>query len=169
MAVDLFEELVRGFLQTYGYFTIENVAYGPPHATTPSDIDILAVGPSEAPYGPYVAVNCKGGKHGIRLKAVEPAKAFKELTCSEWGAAFVDRVQELTGLRTFSHLTATTCVDGAQLKRWTENKRYSDCIGGNPLHLVAWPEIRARLCGQTSTLHPNASPHRYGRLLALAA
>ena len=63
MAVNIFEELVKTYLQTQGYFTIENVPYelskNANSTAGPSDIDILALRPSKKDRK-VLAVSCKG-------------------------------------------------------------------------------------------------------------
>jgi hypothetical protein len=177
MAVNFFEELVKTYFQTRGYFTIENVPYHLPstskidakYAQGSSDIDILAVHLTKQSNKIY-AISCKGHPDGIKIdhaiKAIstggnlhdrDARKAFRELAFGEWGGAFKGAVQRRTGSPQFVHVTACTKIVGDPAK-WTQNKQFQKNLKGNQLELLTLKTIWDHLSqGDNKLLHQNTT------------
>ncbi|HMS21730.1 hypothetical protein [uncultured Sphingorhabdus sp.] len=175
MAVNFFEELVKTYFQTRGFFTIENVPYqipttskiDPKYAHGSSDIDILAVHLTKKSNKIY-AVSCKGHPDGIKIDHAinaistggnvhdrDARKAFRELAFGEWGGAFKGAVHQRTGSANFVHVTACTKFSGDPLK-WTLNEQFQKNLKGNALELLTLKTIWDHLSNaDNKLLHQN--------------
>ena len=175
MAVNFFEELVKTYFQTRGYFTIENAPYSlpkstkidPKYAQGTSDIDILAVHLTKQSNKVY-AISCKGHSDGIRIdhavKAIssggsihdrDARKAFRELAFAEWGGALKGTVHQRTGSSEFIHVTACTKIVGDRSK-WTDNEQFRKNLKGNAVDLLTLEDIWTHLSTSGSRiLHQN--------------
>lgn len=147
MAVDLFEEIVRGAVQADRYLTADNVPYrlhanarsireGRWTASAVSDIDIIAFSPHRTGPARVLAISCKGGREPLdierdvaRLTAGNPtqsvaggnvATGFRELTEPDWMAAFRHAVFAVTGSTEFIHVLAVKRVVGDRAL-WSEH------------------------------------------------
>ena len=139
MAVDLFEEIVRGAIQANRYLTADNVPYqlhdnahavrsGRWRADATSDIDIVALNPHRTGPRRVLAINCKGGRETLdisrdleRLAGGNPGQTvaggnvvagFRELTDPDWGKAFRHKIYGVTGSTEFTHVLAVKRIVG---------------------------------------------------------
>jgi hypothetical protein len=180
MAVNIFEELVKTYLQTLGYFTIENVPYAlAPSANSiegPSDIDILALRPAKKDRK-VLAVSCKGYPKGIDLDAAQTAiinggkihnreaqKSFRELANDQWAGAFRDAIFKRTGTKEFVYVTALVKFQGDK-SSWCNNPAFTKRMGANQLDLLTLEDIWATLTNPATRLpHHN---HMIGEITGL--
>jgi hypothetical protein len=180
MAVNIFEELVKIYLQTQGYFTIENVPYSlAPSANRnegPSDIDILAIRPSKRDRK-VLAVSCKGYPQGINLDTAQIAiaerkkihnrdahKSFRELADDQWAGAFRDAIYKRTGTKEYVYLTAVVKHQGDKTA-WCVNASFIKRMGGNQLDVLTLDEIWKTLTDPETRLpHHN---HMIGEITGL--
>jgi hypothetical protein len=175
MAVNFFEELVKTYYQTKGFFTIENVPYALPttskieekYAHGSSDIDILAVHLTRNSNRIH-AISCKGHTDGINIeksiKAItsggnihdrDAKKAFRELAFAEWGGAFKGAVHQRTASAEFVHVTACIKFQGDPAL-WTENETFRKNLKGNSPALLNLKTILDHLSSaDTKLLHQN--------------
>ena len=180
MAVNIFEELVKTYLQTQGYFTIENVPYelskNANSTAGPSDIDILALRPSKKDRK-VLAVSCKGYPKGIDLDKAQPAildggkinnrdaqKSFRELANDQWAGAFRDAIFKRTGSKEFVYVTALVKFDGDK-SAWCNNAKFIKRMGSNKLDILTLDTIWATLLKPATRLpHHN---HMIGEITGL--
>lgn len=175
MSVNFFEELVKTYFQTRGFFTIENVPYSLPKSTKldekyaqgSSDIDILAVHLTRKSNRVF-AVSCKGHSDGIRIdrdiNAItnggrihdrDARKAFRELAFPEWGGALKGAVYQRTGSEQFVHVTACLKYLGDPA-HWSSNEIFAKNLKGNKTELLTFKTIWDHLSNNESKLlHQN--------------
>lgn len=184
MAVNIFEELVKTYLQTQGYFTIENVPYSLPSTANiddkyrngPSEIDLIALRPAKRSRQ-VLAVSCKGFAEGLKIdhavKAIatngeihnrDARKSFRELAFDGWGGAFRDAVWKRTNSKEFIHVTAVVKFAG-DAKVWCENSDFKRRMGGNSLEFLTLETIWKSLTDKNTRLpHHN---HTVGQITGL--
>ncbi len=152
MAVNIHEELVKTYLQTQGYFIMENVSFGLKNDTAsdnqfngaPSDIDILAIAPRKMKL-PVLAVSCKGHTapfdacsaakkilDGGKLYNREAWRSFRELGDDDWAASFRKKIYDLSGSKSFQHKTAVIKLTGNHTF-WRKHPVFVRRMGGNEL------------------------------------
>ncbi|MGC1469839.1 MAG: hypothetical protein WA793_10695 [Sphingorhabdus sp.] len=173
MAVNIFEELVKTYLQAQGYFVMENVSFGldskikidPKYNTDPSDIDIVAIKP-RSPKEPVLVVSCKGSTKPFdvgeaanqimtdgSLWGRDAWRHFRELAVDEWATALIHRVRHLAGTTNIQHMTAVVSYHGNEIA-WRENETFKRRMGGNSLKLLSLSQIVNGLKDS------NALPHK---------
>jgi hypothetical protein len=184
MAVNIFEELVKTYLQTQGYFTIENIPYSLPsnvkidekYRGGPSEIDIIALRPAKEKRR-VLAVSCKGFSEGIKLESAVKAittsgdihnrdarRGFRELAFDGWGGSFRDAVWKRTKSQEFIHITAVVKFVGDP-KIWSENADFKRRMDGNCLELLTLETIWKSLTDKSTRLpHHN---HTVGQITGL--
>jgi hypothetical protein len=188
MAVNFFEELVKTYFQTRGFFTIENVPYrlapstklDERYAQGSSDIDILAINPAKG--NPIVyAISCKGHTDGIKIdqaiKAIthggrihdrDARKAFRELAFSDWGGALKSTVHSRTRCENFVHVTACTKYTG-DASIWGNNEVFQKNLKGNKLELLTLKSIWDHLAkNESKLLHQNPTVRHVMGMLNVA-
>src|SRR5207253_1030353 len=119
---------VDDYLQAQGYFTRHNLKFLPrsDHSefdskqdSNHSDIDVLGYNPLMSGPDRVMAVSCKSWQSGFRVQAKldelaankivsgrESWKFFRELMRPKWSEAFIAAVEQVTGSRTFTYVTA---------------------------------------------------------------
>ena len=134
MKEDVLEQIVDDYLQIKGYFTMHNVRFRPAvdhpdyeskKDSVHSDLDVLGVNPNLQGPSRVIAVSCKSWQVGFnptnKLAELrgekqngkrETWRMFRELWSPKWSAAFVDRIEELTGQREFDYSIAVTKLLG---------------------------------------------------------
>lgn len=185
MKEDILEQLVDDYLQAKGYFTRHNVKFKPRpdhpafnsrEDSNHSDIDVLGLHPRLTGPERVVAVSCKSWQSGFNvagtLSALEANKVvsgreawkfFRELLQPKWSEAFIAAVEDESGSREFTYVTAVTTIKGDRAL-WENHSRFMDAMGGNPVRIWALGEMLAEMFpALTTTL---ASSH-LGRTLQL--
>ncbi len=190
MAVNVFEELVRGALQADRYLTAENVPYrlhpdarsirsDPARATAESDIDLIAFRPGLTGPRRVLAVNCKGGGEPLnvardlqRLAVGNPNQyvagssattGFRELTDPDWAKAFRQRVYTVTGASEFTHVLAVKKITGDR-RQWVAHVPFHRLT--RHLELMDLQEIFGLMRQPKARLFANSSSARLLDLIA---
>lgn len=162
MKEDILEQLVDDYLQVKGYFTIHNVKFLPNKThldfnskqdSNHSDIDVVGFNPKLRGANRVLAVSCKSWQSGFkparRIKAIEGRltvggreawRAFRELVKSRWGEALIDVIEEKTGSRSFTYVTAVTKLIG-KASDWEQHNPFIRNIEGNPIKVLTLQEI----------------------------
>ena len=159
---DILEQLVEEYLIHQGYFIQHNVKYRPSKKrpdfdpkldSNYSDIDVLGLNPLLSDTKKVLAVSCKSWQNGFNstywVEAIEknktvngkPAwKTFRELTKEKWSEAFCEKVQEVTGEKKFTHVTAVTRLIGEK-DTWENYKPFQEALNENPVEILTLPII----------------------------
>lgn len=174
MAKDILEEIVGDYLKHKGYFIEHNVKYRPGKGQY-SDIDVIGVHPNGGgDFGRVVVVNCKSWMDGLDLdKRIEDIKNgkddairdFRELAIEEWTDAFKDKIENLTGADSFTHVTAVTKIvsenAGNSVKEWERHWRNL----GNPIKVWSLNDMLNEIYSKIET--DTTSSTSLGRMLQL--
>lgn len=169
---DILEQLVEEYLIHRGYFVRHNVKFLPRKDRTDfnsqkdsnhSDIDILAYHPKKKGADRVWAVSCKSWQAGFspakKLKQIkdnkvvsgrEAWKSFRELTSQKWSEAFIDAVDQATGQRSFTYVTAVTRLIG-DAQCWEKNPTFSKAMAGNPIKILQLREMLTEIYGEIDT------------------
>lgn len=183
MKEDILEQLVDDYLKSQGYFTTHNIKFKPDprhkdyvskQDSVPSDIDILAVHPNKRGADKVVAVTCKSWQTGINPSALINAietdakpggriawKSFRELKEPKWSAAYCQKIEEMTGSKTFTYWTAVTKVTGDALV-WENHKAFKARLNGNKIVVKT---VRQLLDEMHPLIGTTVEPSQVGRLL----
>ena len=192
MAVDLFEEIVRGAFQAARYLTTENVPYklnpnakgirsGRWRADAVSDIDLIAMHPRRSGKAKVLAISCKGGGEPLvierdlaRLSAGNPnqsvagscaATGFRELTDPDWAIAFRQAVHAVTGAAEFTHVLAVKKACGER-KMWNDHAAFHRLTPH--LTILDLTDLLAMLRRSDARLFRNSTTARLADLVAAA-
>lgn len=154
MKEDILEQLVDDYLQSNGYLTRHNIKYRLNNHGNHSDIDVIGYNPKK--HGPdrVWAVNCKSWMGGFNaeswIKNLEKNKIvagrdawrfFRELIVEEWTNAFVDAIEDTTGTREFTHVTAATAIRGDRTT-WINCPLFANNLGNKiQIKMMDLPEI----------------------------
>lgn len=182
---DILEQLVDDYLQEKGYFTRHNIKFHPRNDhpdfdskkdSNHSDIDVIGIHPKKRGHDRVWAVSCKSWQGGFKVdswldciaknKQVsgrDAWKAFRELISPKWSEAFIDEIEHLTGVRTFTYIQAVTVVNGYRSK-WEQHQPFVRAMEGNPIKIVDLSEM-LRLIEERSTTTVASSD--IGRVLQL--
>jgi hypothetical protein len=182
---DILEQLVEEFLIHRGYFVRHNIKFLPSkdHAdyektldSNHSDIDVLAFNPRLRGAARVLAVSCKSWQGGFSpnklIKQIEGHKkaagreawkGFRELTSPKWSEAFIAAVEQATGQRTFTYVTAVTKLMG-DAKQWEDHPRFCVAMGGNPIMVITLHEMLQEVYGK---LNKTLAGTEIGRMLQL--
>ncbi|PXW91132.1 hypothetical protein C8R34_10141 [Nitrosomonas sp. Nm84] len=142
---DILEQLVAEYLLHEGYFVQHNLKFRPDEAhpdfvrqldSNHSDIDVVGIHPHRQGEDRVVAVSCKSWQSGFNpkteIEAIEQNKKisgrerwkpFRELVNPKWSEAFLQRMEDATGTRRFTYITAVTRINGEKLL-WEENPAF---------------------------------------------
>lgn len=182
MTEDVLEQVVDDWLRRSGYFTRTNVRFGPAIGdrgyssrdhNQRSDLDVLAVRPTEPDPRRVLAVSCKAMQSGFSpngwLKAAENDKIYKgkdarkhlrELWDPVWAGALRRRVQELTGTERFTYALAVTRVGSGgstDTTCWVGHPVVGVNLAGNPCEVLTfgrmWSELREDVREQIEPSH----------------
>ena len=182
---DILEQLVEEYLLHEGYFVQHNIKfrhnarhvdYVKQSDSNHSDIDVLGIHPLRKGDDRVVAVSCKSWQSGFNpatelesitknkiISGRERWKPFRELVSSKWSEAFLDKVEETTGTRRFTYVTAVTKVNGDK-SLWERNAAFQHALGGNPIQVLDMRTLLAAVLPQLTTTVANTS---IGRMLQL--
>ena len=185
MKEDVLEQIVDDHLKADGYFTMHNVRFRPrPDSagydkradSSPSDIDVIGIGPRKSGPPRVKVVTCKSWQNGFdaswwaanvslntRIAGRPCWKFFRELVVQRWAESFMAKIEEMTGTREFTYVTAVTKLRGDR-KAWELNPALQRKIDGNPIEILTLEEIYAAFATDDSTT-PAAS--EIGRLVQL--
>lgn len=172
MKEDILEQLVDDYLQSRGYFTRHNLKFLPrkDHPefdrkldSNHSDIDVLGYHPGLSGAERIMAVSCKSWQGGFPVRAKldelsankkvsgrDSWKFFRELVRPKWSEAFIASVASATGSREFTYVTAVTAIRGDRTL-WEQHQPFRDAMGGNPIKLLALPEMVSAIMGSINT------------------
>jgi hypothetical protein len=159
---DILEQLVDEYLQHKGYFTRHNIKFKPSKNhpdyesnkdAVPSDIDVIGIHPNRRGVDRVVAVSCKSWQSGFNpnskiseiegnktVSGREAWKGFREITKEKWTSAFIDKIEEITGTRKFTYVTAVTVVKGDRLV-WETYEPFRKILQGNPVKILTFSDI----------------------------
>ena len=188
MKEDVLEQIVDDYLQMQGYFTTHNVRFNPPKDehyvakddSVPSDIDVVGLHPKlTGPTGSW-SVSCKSWQSGfaaplilaqLRGKAKNPKRRtelrFRELWIPRWAAGFRQRIEEITGERTFTYCLAVTRLRGDG-SAWASDATIRECLGGNPLRFLSLEEMWGTVLSTVTTTPASSEMGRLAQLLKAA-
>lgn len=185
MKEDILEQLVDDYLMAQGFFTMHNVKFQP-HEDDPdyvakddcvaSDVDVIGFHPRrEGPEHVWV-VSCKSWQAGFnpaeKIAAIEGGKVvsgreawrgFRELTKRKWADALISRVEDLTGARVFTYVTAVTRLKG-DANVWETHQPFKQLLCGNPIRVLTLDQMLTHLFHTTSQ---SIASSEVGRLLQI--
>lgn len=187
MKEDVLEQVVDDYLQLNGYFTMHNIRFRPSvnhpdyvskNDSVHSDLDVLGVCPTVEGPARVVAVSCKSWQVGFNpasklaeLRGEKKGGArptwhmFRELWSPKWSAAFVDRIEQLTGQREFHYRIAVTKLNGnGDLDAWSADETISANLPGCTISFMTMKTMWREVVDALSTT-PAAS--EIGRLAQL--
>lgn len=170
MKEDILEQLVDDYLQAKGYFTRHNVKFCLPKEErrkgldgNHSDIDVLGIHPKMKGQDRVWVVSCKSWQSGFKVSAKlreiqdnkvisgrEAWRFFREIANAQWAKAFLNAIEDLTGTRQFTYVTAVTRIDGAA-EDWERHQPFLDNLEGNPIKLIELSELLTFIRSQTTT------------------
>ena len=182
---DILEQLVEDFLIHRGYFVRHNIKFLPRKShpefkvkldSNHSDIDVLGYHPQRRGSDRVWAVSCKSWQAGFHVssKLVEIKedktvsgrkawKAFRELTSPKWSEGFIDAIEEATGQRRFTYVTAVTKIVGDP-KLWESHPPFCKAMENNPIRLIS---LREMLDSVQSVVGTTLAGTELGRMLQL--
>ena len=182
---DILEQLVEEYLLHEGYFVRHNVKYKP-RADHPdfelnrdsnhSDIDVIGYNPRKTGADQVIVVSCKSWQGGFNpvnqlrnisekriVSGRDAWKGFRELVIPKWSKAFIDAVEDSTGLREFTYVLAVTKVVGDK-SVWESNPEFKNALEGNPIKII---DLRQMLVTIVPTLGTTLAGTEVGRMLQL--
>ena len=159
---DILEQLAEEFLIHQGYFVRHNVKFLPrkDHPdfghkldSNHSDIDVLGYHPSLRGPNRVWAVSCKSWQAGFnpiskineitlnkKIAGREAWKGFRELASPKWSEAFVAAIEEATGQRQFTYVTAVTKLVGDR-SIWENHPPFCKAMVNNPTKIITLHEM----------------------------
>jgi len=159
---DILEQLVEEFLLHQGYFVRHNVRFlprkdhpdfDPRQDSNHSDIDVLGYNPLLHRANRVWAVSCKswqaGFKPSSKISEIEEDKTvagrkawkgFRELAIPKWSEAFIDAIEEATGQREFTYVTAVTKIVG-DASIWEQHPPFLEAMANNVIKLISLREM----------------------------
>ena len=185
MKEDILEQLVDEYLQHKGYFTRHNIKFKPSKShpdyesnkdAVPSDIDVIGIDPNRRGVDRVIAVSCKSWQSGFSpsskiseiegnktVAGREAWKGFREVTKEKWASAFIDEIEDISGTRKFTYVTAVTIVKGDRLV-WETYEPFRKILQGNPVKILAFSDILDDLLPDLDTTPASSE---VGRVLQL--
>jgi hypothetical protein len=162
MKEDILEQVVEDYLHLKGYFTQHNVKFRPAEDhkqfsakddSNDSDIDVLAFNPKLRGTDRIRAVSCKSWQGGFSPRqwiekidkdgiifGRDAWRGFRELARPKWGNALINKIEDLTGARKFTYVTAVTKLNG-DASQWETHKLFLDNIEGNRIKVLTLKEM----------------------------
>ena len=157
---DILEQLAEEFLIHQVYFVRHNVKFLPrkDHPdfghkldSNHSDIDVLGYHPGLRGPNRVWAVSCKSWQGGFnpiskineitlnkKIAGREAWKGFRELASPKWSEAFVAAIEEATGQRQFTYVTAVTKLVGDR-SIWENHPPFCKAMVNNPINMTFVP------------------------------
>jgi hypothetical protein len=185
MKEDILEQLVDEYLQHQGYFTRHNIKFKPDanhleynsqQDSVSSDIDVIGINPNLQGPERVMVVTCKSWQQGFRphywIKAIEQNKivsgreawrAFRELSNDKWGQSFIRKIQEMTGSREFTYVTAVTAIKGDRTS-WETCADFTRRLENNKIKLLTFEDMLVELYPIVTTTQASST---IGRVLQL--
>jgi hypothetical protein len=185
MKEDILEQLVDDYLQWKGYFTRHNLKFQPrtDHIDydlqadcVASDIDVLGIHPRLDGPRRVIVVSCKAWQGGFHVERMlqdlgsekkiagrDAWKRFRELIKPKWSEAFLTAVEEATGSRQFTYVTAVTSLRGTR-DAWEGYPPFATALAGNPVVLWTLSDLLAEIYPAIGTTVANS---QLGRTLQL--
>jgi len=177
MKEDILEQLVDDYLQSKGYLTRHNIKFRPNNHGNHSDIDVIGYNPQKKGADRVWVVSCKSWMRGFNVnqwikrleedRIVSGRKAwrfFRELMRPEWSNAFVDTIEEVTGTRRFTYVTAVTAIIGDRIK-WETHQPFKILLGNStPLRMI---DLSTMLKHHNDTVGNTVASSTIGRVLQL--
>jgi hypothetical protein len=182
---DILEQLVEDYLIHKGYFVRHNIKFLPrknhpkfevKEDSNHSDIDVLGYNPLLRGPDRVWAVSCKSWQSGFRVNSKlneikhnktvsgkDAWKHFRELIIPKWSEAFIDRIEEETGQRQFTHVTAVTKRIG-EPEPWETNPLFCKRMENNPIRII---ELREMLDVVQGSVDTTLAGTELGRILQL--
>jgi hypothetical protein len=176
MKEDILEQLVEDWLQSQGYFTWANVKFKPSRDhpdfqsrkdSVASDIDVMGWHPKRTGADAVIVVTCKSWQDGFSIRDMtrgllesrdklignkEAWKHFRELVEPRWTQALLQAVEQKTGLRVFTYITAVTRLHDPEDKAlWEENADFKAALGPSPTKIITLAEMLSSIFSQLGT------------------
>lgn len=171
MTNDILEQVAEDYFRSQGYFTQHNVPYQPElkgsQYAVGSDIDILAVNPTEQDKAQVVAVSCKSWQNGVNIPKILEAldknpnkiiagkecwKSFRELARKEWAKALRKEVHRLTGRNVFTFcLAVIRFTGGGDPQAWERAPLFKKNLPGCDIWLLDLRKMVNKLYGKLDT------------------
>jgi hypothetical protein len=176
MKEDILEQLVEDWLQSQGYFTRANVKFKPRidhpdfrsgRDSVASDIDVVGWHPKRTGVDAVFVVSCKSWQDGFSIRDMTNAllksrdklignkeawKHFRELVEPRWTEALLQAVEEKTGQRVFTYITAVTRLHDPERRiLWEENADFKAALGANPIKIITLAEMLQSIFSQLGT------------------
>ncbi len=185
MKEDVLEQIVEDHLQLAGYFTMHNIRFRPRtdhpeyvknQDSVTSDVDVVGVHPLLDGPKRVIVVSCKAWQSGFdataKLEQLKKNKKvsgrdawrfFRELWIPKWSEACVDRIEGLTGQRTFDYRIAVTSLRG-DITSFTSDPTISSNLPGCNIGFLTLEEMWTSMQDQLTT---TPAPSEIGRLAQL--
>jgi hypothetical protein len=182
---DILEQLVEDFLIHRGYFVRHNIKFLPRKShpqfkakldSNHSDIDVLGYHPRRCGADRVWAVSCKSWQAGFHVSSKlteikenkkvsgrDAWKGFRELTSPKWSEGFIDAIEEETGQREFTYVTAVTKLVGDP-KLWESYPPFRAAMAKNPIRIISLREMLGEVHGAVCT---TLAGTELGRILQL--
>ena len=176
---DILEQIVEEYLIHKGYFARHNIKFRPDKNhpefnarldSNHSDIDIIGFNPNFRGRQKVMVVSCKSWQGGFNpdyiirnIEAPRIWKRFRELTSPKWSEAFLKAVQDATGTRKFTYVTAVTRVIGEK-SSWETHTPFREALSGNPNKILTFREMVAEIQDELTT---TLAATEIGRMLQL--
>jgi len=182
MIEDVLEQVVDDWLRRDGFFTRTNVRFGPSvgdagyssrEHNQQSDLDVLAIKPTERGPRRVLAVSCKAMQAGFspnrwltaadadrKYNGKDARKHLRELWDPVWAESLRRRVLELTGSRRFTYALAVTRVGpggNSDTSCWLHHPVVGENLAGNPSEVLTfsrmWTDLRQNVKEQIEPSH----------------
>lgn len=185
MKEDILEQPVDEYLQSKGYFTRLNLKFRPrddhpefqsKKDSNHSDIDVIGFDPNRKGADRVWVVSCKSWQAGFRVSSKltelaqnktiagrEAWQAFRELMKPKWFEAFIDAVEQATGTRKFTYVSAVTAIIGDP-REWETHPPFIAALRGNPIRMIELSEMLDHVEKMSTTTVASSD---IGRLLQL--
>jgi hypothetical protein len=190
MKEDVLEQLVDDYLQFQGYFTTHNVRFRPrpDHAdfvtnedSVSSDVDVVGYHPTKEAIERVIVVTCKAWQVGfdataklaeLRGEKRNPTRAtwrhFRELWKPKWAEAFHAKINELTGVDTFSYRIAVTYLKSDNTEAWQQDPIIKANLNGCSFGFLTLEEMWATMLRELTTTPASSDMGRLAQLLKAA-
>lgn len=154
-----------------------------------SDVDVIGVNPKKSGFNRVMVVNCKSWQQGFDA-AKHPDrfdkerqyleginwerdatgtsqkrlwKRYREFCSPKWAEALVDKVEELTGVRKFTHVMAVSWLKSGK-EEWENDRRMQSFLNGNRCKILTFEEMASAI---VHDLGKTLAPSEVGRLLQM--
>ena len=182
---DILEQVVEEYLLHEGYFVQHNLKFRPSrdhpdyrknNDSNHSDIDVIGYHPQKTDFDRVVVVSCKSWQNGFYpgkcINAIvndkelsgRPAwKSFRELVVPKWSEAFISAVENVSGTKRFTYVTAVTRLHGNK-SSWEQHKPFQMAIGNNKIRIWTLKKMTEKIQEDLTT---TLARTEVGRMLQL--